>query len=240
MLASHWGWHMEHWGAWDWIAYGALFAGAAVLAAETGLSQSPSLLKKLPSIFRSPYWGFVPLILVLSSTGIFVTREVFAHEPAIPTMAGLTSTPSPDPSKVFLQSWGFFNPATYQVTVNASQIIQYKSDYHLLLLLRTGFSDIDRMTDATIEKSNLYTINDGLMVLAHPSSEKLRFLISGATIIEYNVVIIPYAISAEAVTNLDAVEKLGGKILASASQVLDNSKKAQAATKSKFCAMLSC
>ncbi len=44
-------------GFFDWMAYGALAIGAMILAAETGLSQSPSLLQRLPQFFRHPSWG---------------------------------------------------------------------------------------------------------------------------------------------------------------------------------------
>ncbi len=67
---------MERWSFWDWIAYSALAIGAVILAAETGLSQSPTILPHLPEALRNPLWGFAPLAFLIGATALFIARRV--------------------------------------------------------------------------------------------------------------------------------------------------------------------
>jgi hypothetical protein len=67
------------------------------------------------------------------------------------------------------------------------------------------------MTDEYLETSGLYTIQNSLMILAHASSNKLRFLVDGPTVVEYNVAILPNSVSEKEVTTLNSIEHLGGK-----------------------------
>jgi hypothetical protein len=194
IIAIYWICQMGHWGFFDWIAYGALAIGAMILAAETGLSQSPSLLRRLPQFFKHPFWGLAPLILVLIATGILGARAAGIIGPESSSVP-ITNTAAPDPSKVFMQGWGILSPATYQVTIDAAQISQYKDSYRILLVVRTSFSDVDRMTDEYLESSIPYTIQSSIMLLTHASSNKLRFLVDGPTMVEYNVAILPKNIS---------------------------------------------
>jgi hypothetical protein len=136
VVAIYWIRHMGNWSFFDWMTYGALVVGAMILAAETGLSQSPSLLQKLPQFFRHPFWGLAPLGLVLIATGMFGARAAGLIGPEKPSSVAIVNTPAPDPSKVFLQRWGIFSPATYQVTIDASQIVQFKDEYRLILVVR--------------------------------------------------------------------------------------------------------
>jgi hypothetical protein len=235
-LAIYWVCHMGHWSFFDWIAYGALAIGAMILAAETGLSQSPSLLQGLPQFFKHPFWGLAPLILVLIATGILGARAAGIIGPESNSVP-IANTPAPDPSKVFLQGWGILSPATYQVTIDSSQIIQYKDAYRVFLVVRTSFSDIDRMTDEYLETSNPYTIQNSIMLLTHASSSRLRFLIDGPTMVEYNVAILPKNVSEKEVTTLNSIEHLGGKIIASASQTVLRNKPT---TKAPFCSLINC
>ena len=228
---------MENWGFFDWMTYGALAIGAMILAAETGLSQSPSIFRKLPQFFKHPIWGTAPLILVLIATGIFGARAAGLIGVEKPSAAAIANTPPPDPAKVFLQRWGILKPATYQVTVDASQIVQFKDAYHLVLVVRSSFSDIDRMTDEYLETSNLYTIQNSLMILAHASSNRLRFLIDGPTVVEYDIVILPNSVSEKEITTLNSIEHLGGKIIASASQAILRNKPV---TRAPYCSIINC
>ena len=124
------------------------------------------------------------------------------------------------PPVALLQMWGMLPPATYTITVDSSQILQYKDKFKLILITRTGFSDVDRLTDEFIEKSNPYTIDGGVMAMAHPSENKLRYLIERPTVVEYDLTMLPNQFSGEQIKNLQDVEKLGGKILSSVSQTI--------------------
>jgi len=74
---------MRHWTFWEWVAYGAFFVGAMMLAMETGVRISPDLAEHVPEFIHSAWWGFAPLVLVVFATIILLLREfVFApfHE----------------------------------------------------------------------------------------------------------------------------------------------------------------
>jgi hypothetical protein len=174
--------------------------------------------------------------LVLIATGILGARAAGIIGPESSSVP-ITNTAAPDPSKVFMQGWGILSPATYQVTIDAAQISQYKDSYRILLVVRTSFSDVDRMTDEYLESSIPYTIQSSIMLLTHASSNKLRFLVDGPTMVEYNVAILPKNISEKEITTLDSIEHLGGKILASASQTVLRSKPAN---KAPFCSLINC
>jgi hypothetical protein len=236
-LAIYWIGHMGNWGVFDWMTYGALAIGAMILAAETGLSQSPSIIQRLPNFFRHPFWGLAPLCLVLVATGMFGARAAGLIGEDRPSSASIVNTPAPDRSKVFLQLWGILKPFTYQVTVDASQLEQFKDKYRLILVVRSSFSDVDRMTDEYLETSDLYTIEESLMTLAHSSSNRLRFLIDGPTVIEYNVAILPDHVSEKEVTTLNSIDHLGGKIIASASQIIVRQTTVK---RSPFCSVINC
>jgi len=160
---------------------------------------------------QTPPWPIV-LVLIAWAAVAFNYYEIMSNRP--------TSTIPPDPSQVLLQSWGVFPPATYQITINSHQLLEYKDTFKLFLITRTGFSDVDRLTDAVIEKSRAFSIDGGIMAVAHQSENKLRFLLGGPTIIEYDLVMIPSRFSEDNITTLHDVESLGGRILASASQLV--------------------
>jgi hypothetical protein len=67
---------MHHWHFWDWAAYSTLFIGAVIIAADAGIKMAPNLKDHFSAITSSPYWGCAPLVLILLSTCIFITREV--------------------------------------------------------------------------------------------------------------------------------------------------------------------
>jgi hypothetical protein len=72
---------MRHWGFWEWVAYGCLFVGALIMAAETGFKTEPEVMNHLPDFFRSSLWGFSPAALVICATIIPVVREFIYRNP---------------------------------------------------------------------------------------------------------------------------------------------------------------
>lgn len=72
---------MRHWGFWEWVAYGCLFVGALIMAAETGFKTEPAVMDHLPDFFHSQLWGFSPAALVICATIILVMREFIYRNP---------------------------------------------------------------------------------------------------------------------------------------------------------------
>jgi hypothetical protein len=124
-------------------------------------------------------------------------------------------------------TWGVSGGSTpdepvYTMAVNAHDYLEYKDQYHLMLIVRIPYADIDEMSDKTIEKSALYKITDQQILLAHVSEKKLRFpALPGTSVpIQYVLVALPDKISPDAITSLGDVEALGGKILAKRAQTI--------------------
>jgi len=65
---------MPDWRFWDWLAYGAMFVGALIIAADTGVRLSPELQKYF-GFMHSAWWGFAPLILIVAGTVILISRS---------------------------------------------------------------------------------------------------------------------------------------------------------------------
>lgn len=65
---------MSHWTAWDWITYGCLGIAAFGLALGSLLKEYPSMVSWMPEIFSSPKWAFVPALLFVVATIIFLVR----------------------------------------------------------------------------------------------------------------------------------------------------------------------
>jgi len=65
---------MRDWRFWEWLAYGSMFVGALLIAADTGVRLSPEL-QKYSGFMHSAWWGFAPLILFVSATVILIARN---------------------------------------------------------------------------------------------------------------------------------------------------------------------
>jgi hypothetical protein len=117
---------------------------------------------------------------------------------------------------IAILQWGIRAPLVYEASIDGDKLIKYKNDFKLMLIVRVPFADKDRMTDRTIEKSSLYTIEDHTMVLAHPSSGVLRFIPLQSTPIDFDVALVPINISSEEITCLSDVVRDGGKLIAHA------------------------
>jgi hypothetical protein len=67
---------MGQWGVWDWIGFGSLWTGAIVMAFEGALAWAPRFREVVPRFFKSSFWAFVPLALLIISTAVLGARAV--------------------------------------------------------------------------------------------------------------------------------------------------------------------
>ncbi|MEZ0220346.1 MAG: hypothetical protein ACAH22_08630 [Tardiphaga sp.] len=109
-----------------------------------------------------------------------------------------------------INQWGIAAPLNYYLEANTSALSEYKATHKLMLILRVPFAEFDRMTDKNVEKSGLYSISGGPVMMAHPTSGKLRFVPLTPTPVEFDLVLLPNGISAEQVGSLADVEMLVG------------------------------
>jgi|SRR5271167_3406587 len=124
-------------------------------------------------------------------------------------------------------SWGTHKISSesfaYTMIVNGHSYLEYKDQYHLTLILRVPFADINEMSDTAIEKSALYDITDEPIAPAHISENKLHLTPMPGTntaLIKYILIALPDKIGVDAVTSLGNLQSLGGKILTDRSQTI--------------------
>jgi hypothetical protein len=96
---------MRHWTFWEWVAYGALFVAAMIIAADTGVRITPELAAHLPSFIHGFIWGVTPIAFVLVATAILLLQEFVIRPQPQSEMTG-TVAPKPIPTSLRLQ----FNP----------------------------------------------------------------------------------------------------------------------------------
>ena len=210
VMCVRWGVAMQSWGLWDMITGGCVFAAALVIAIDGAISQSEHLRRHVPRLLKG-YVAFLPLGL------LFVGGSAFAYQQLRPTdILALPKGAEIGSPFGLVQAWGSNNDVFYMV-VKTDSIETEKKLSKLVLIVRVPFSDIDKMTDTNIKKSQTYTILDGFMTLAVPISNGTpwRVPVDRPTPLEYDLVQLPFLYSADQIRSLSDVEKLGGKILAS-------------------------
>ena len=68
---------MAQWSAWNWIAYGCLAISAFGTAFGTIFQKYPQVLSRLPPLFLSPLWSFVPATFLILATVIFAKQLIW-------------------------------------------------------------------------------------------------------------------------------------------------------------------
>ncbi len=112
-----------------------------------------------------------------------------------------------------IASWGWGNQAFY-IGIKTDSLSSYADDYHLLLITRIPYSNINRLTDTGILKSTLYNIDSSYMILAATMAPGLRVAHPGLEVVEFNLALLPKQFSADQIKTLNDIKALGGKILA--------------------------
>jgi hypothetical protein len=105
---------MKTWTVWNWIAYGNIALASFGLALGTFVRTYPELLTKVPVLFSNPKWSFVPAVLVIVGTVIFIVRppSLARNSNAPVRRASLSIRSHADhryPSEVATENiWGWF------------------------------------------------------------------------------------------------------------------------------------
>jgi hypothetical protein len=164
---------------------------------------------------------FAPASGLMRARGIIVLLSLIIVGQSYYSLTGRHAGAMPDT----IAGWGINAGATqdefsYSMTVDARQYMEYKDDYHLMLIVRIPYANIDGMSDTAIEKSAIYKIVDGPILLAHVNGKKLKVFVSGSLPIQYDLVLLPDKITPDKINSLGDVEALGGKILATREQTI--------------------
>jgi hypothetical protein len=92
MLSAKWGTWMKQWTYWEWMAYGALWIAATVIALDTSFKLTSGQLRvAVAGLLDSPAWGFSPLFFVIAGTAILIFRPS-SKERSLTRNSGLTTT----------------------------------------------------------------------------------------------------------------------------------------------------
>lgn len=102
-----------HLGPWEIAAFGGLWIGAFILAAEIGLTMAPTLRANFPVLERitgSAIWGFTPLFLLTISGLIFLAHNLLPEQkqasvasqssPTVTVDAGVRTWPADEKARL--------------------------------------------------------------------------------------------------------------------------------------------
>jgi hypothetical protein len=125
----------------------------------------------------------------------------------------------PEKSEAVIQEYGLVSPNSFRMVFDGSRLATYARDYKAALIVHVAYMNLDRMTDAAIGKSDLYTITDGFQAIAKTGTEWMRapagapgtFMIN----VSYYLVVLPNGFTMDQIKNLSDVSHVGGKIIAS-------------------------
>ena len=120
-------------------------------------------------------------------------------------------------SQPLITSFGTTPPRNYYAIVNGAAIIEYATNFKLMLIVRDKFADIDEMTDTDIEKTGLYTIEPQFMTLANASNHVLNRVLNANVLVIFYIALIPVNYSKDDIKSLADIGKVGGKLLESGS-----------------------
>lgn len=104
------------------------------------------------------------------------------------------------------------NQSALHMAVDGRKLSDLADGYKLLFIARTVFANVDKMSDPFLAKSVLYTITPEPISLAIPSP-KLRINVGQINTVEFDLVALPTQFSADQITTLSDVQRLGGKVL---------------------------
>lgn len=83
---------MRDWEFWGWVAYGLLATSVVGDAVEQLRKRWPEMSDKLPSFFNGAFWAFLPLVLLILGSIVFVCRE-FGWIGSNQAVTGVVSVP---------------------------------------------------------------------------------------------------------------------------------------------------
>jgi hypothetical protein len=116
--------------------------------------------------------------------------------------------------KSFIDSYGLAEQNLY-AAIDTDQLLDRRKMSHVFVVFRIADYTLDERYDATIEKSNVFDISGGYLLIEHPLSQafKARLGRSHGGYMRIYLVILPKDIQPEKITLLSDVEALNGQIL---------------------------
>lgn len=200
-------------GFWIAIVLAVIAALAMIYLVVNGVryNRRPEGVSNMSALFSPSNRRFWIMAAFPILAWMAVGFDYYDRHESVPIIAGLP----------VIASWGTGGkPFTYTMTINAAPLGQFKNKFKIMEIVRNNFSNVDRLSDKAIEKSQVYAIEGETIVLQHQSEQKLRFVVGQPNIVEFDLVLVPSQISANDIASLSDVAKSGGRILGSVPQVL--------------------
>jgi hypothetical protein len=129
---------------------------------------------------------------------------------------------APEP-QISIEDFGLHGSFTFTARLNTASLKDYKDKNYLMLIVRFAYTNIDRMSDTSIEKSTPYTIDGAdvrMAIVGKINPPNLRIEPNAPVTIEYDTVLMPRSFSPDQIHFLNDVEHLGGRILSTTSQIV--------------------
>ncbi|MGW1423851.1 hypothetical protein ACWAT4_27435 [Bradyrhizobium manausense] len=175
------------------IAVGQLLYAALTYHQDQGASKIESGSRKRPL-------RLIASMMLLTWAGVAL---VFYTRPSLPAAV--------------LVYYGVAPPKQFHAVAQLTNWEDYKGK-KAVLITRTNFADRDRLADDWIAKSIPYSIEGPIVTTVAITENQMHFTPGVLNFIEYNFAVLPPGIDPSQIRTLGDVEKLGGKILATASQ----------------------
>ena len=112
--------------------------------------------------------------------------------------------------------WGLNGPNSFYMTVNGTYLNAYARDYKMGFILNVPYTNIDKVTDTAIGKSDLFTITSDTQNIGRVGTEWIRAPLGVANLnVSYYLVVVPNGFTMDEIKNLQDLLKIGGRIITS-------------------------
>lgn len=101
---------------------------------------------------------------------------------------------------------------TFQAVVNTASL-GVSENYKVIVILRVGDSAVDEYEDTRIEKSDAFTIDDGIKTIVVQASDQFMSRLSAGGDVYFVVATIPAPLPLDRITKLSDVTRMGGELV---------------------------
>lgn len=113
----------------------------------------------------------------------------------------------------FIVGWGVKPPNIAKATIATNKLTKHANEYNMILICRINDNKIDLLEDTKILKSNLFSITSSRKTIEiEMPSDFIERLYAKSNTLQFQLSLIPKAISSDAIKKIGDIEHLGGII----------------------------
>jgi hypothetical protein len=149
---------MSKWKFWEWLAYCPILAAAVLLTVIQGSKDMTTIPAWLPSLFISTNWNYVPLILVLIGSFVFILRALGWVGAEKSDAAELrlhifdSDSPPRELSSSNISGWYFFRNKSNGITATCTLLVVFDNPI-IAKGLKSSFIDM-KASDYEVKEFN--------------------------------------------------------------------------------------